>query len=123
MGAAVTYYRRYLYMLVLDLVEADALDASSGDTIPIKEKPKKPVTQQERKAVKAEITDTAAPADDLMITALKNALNKLMEVNPENEKFVQEVAVATKGFTDITREKCKSIIDGIKKMLDAQGVK
>lgn len=126
-GAVVTYYRRYLYMVVLDLVESDGIDnqkpkTDGGDApapAPATPKKGKPVTAAERDTIKNELTDAEGNADELQIQALKSALKALMELDPEQENFVQEIAVKTESFTKITKAKCEALINGVKDMIAA----
>lgn len=126
-GAAVTYYRRYLYMLILDLVESDGFDnqkpKADGDApAPAPAAPKKsgkPVTAAERETIKGKLTDAEGNADELQIQALKAALKALMELDPDQENFVQEVAVKTDSFTNITKANCEALINGVKEMIAA----
>lgn len=127
-GAAITYYRRYLYMVVLDLVESDGIDSqkpSDGEDAPAPAAPKgkntkkAPATAAERETIKGELTDADGNADQLQIDGLKAALKKLMELDPEQESFVQEVAVKTKSFTEISKAKCESLITGVNEMISA----
>ena len=122
-GAVVTYYRRYLYMTVLDLVEAEELDAKKPAAEPEKitpvNKAKKPVSAAERQTIKAELTNADGPAEQLQIDGLKAALKKLMELDPEQENFVQEVAVKTNAFTEISKSQCEELIQGVREMIAA----
>lgn len=124
-GAVVTYYRRYLYMVVLDLVESDGIDdkkpVGEGEPPAPAPAPKKgkPVTAAERETIKTELTDAEGNADDLQIQALKSALKALMELDPEQENFVQEIAVKTNSFTEITKANCEALINGVKEMIAA----
>lgn len=127
-GAVVTYYRRYLYMVVLDLVESDGIDnqkpkgEDGGSPAPAApKKASKPVSAAEREAIKGNLTDTDGQADELQIQALKNALKALMERDPDQENFVQEVAVKTESFTNITKANCEALIEGVKEMIAAYG--
>ena len=118
-GAAVTYYRRYLYMLILDLVESDEIDAlkQKDDADAPQTVKKKPLTADEREAVKEELTDTDGNADELQIEGLKAALKKLMDVDADQEDFVQEIAIKTEGFEKLTRKQCEELIEGVNQML------
>lgn len=128
-GAVVTYYRRYLYMVVLDLVESDGFDGQKPKPVPDDDTPttppapkkSKPVTAAERETIKTELTDAEGNADELQIQALKSALKALMELDPEQESFVQEIAVKTESFTKITKANCAALIEGVKEMIAAYG--
>lgn len=124
-GSAVTYYRRYLYMVVLDLVENDAFDGQDGkknllpaEEPPKKEPPKKPVTNEERTAIKAEIIENGKATEE-DVKQLKTVLKTLMNTDPEQEDFVQEIAVKTNGFNDLTHDQCASLISGVTEMIEA----
>ena len=115
-GAAVTYYRRYLYMIVLDLIEADNFD---GETPKKEDLPQKPATPQERVEIKKNLT--TGQADDMQIKALKAALKKLKELDPGKEEFIQEVALKTEGFKKISKSACEKLILKISDMLKCYG--
>ena len=128
LGASTTYLRRYLWMMALDITEPDEVDASlgsddlDGDDTPVpapKEKPKPPATAAERKAAKKDMTATDGPADELQVTALKTACKKLMEMDETQEDFVQQIAMKTKGFTEITRSACEQLVNNIGEMIAA----
>lgn len=126
LGSSITYMRRYLWQLVLDIIEADSIDNISGgedtDTPSPTPKPTKkaPVTQEKRQEIKTELT--APPSDSAsedQIKGLKSKLKELMELDPEQESFVQSVAVKTEGFTKITSDVCNQLIAGVTEMLTA----
>lgn len=129
LGASTTYLRRYLWMMALDITEPDEVDATMGsedaendeETPAPKEKPKAPATAAERKAAKKDMTATDGPADELQVTALKNACKKLMETDETQEDFVQQIALKTKGFTEITRSACEQLVKNIGEMIAAYG--
>lgn len=133
LGAEITYMRRYLYMLILDIVEADTFDAESGRTEDAesgrtedapkpaktaKKAAKKPATKEERAEIKEEITDADGPAEELQVENLRLALAKLLNTDPEQEEFVQAVAVETEGFTKVTKSQAEKLIGGISEMLE-----
>ena len=128
LGSSITYMRRYLWQLVLDIIEADNIDASlgskdTGEDAPTpapKQTRKAPVTPEKRQEIKKELTATPdGAASDEQITALKTALKKLLELDAEQESFVQSIAVKTEGFTKITAEVCDQLIAGVGEMLNA----
>ena len=98
LGAVETYVRRYLYMLMLDIVEADAVEAvtdkpdpESGKSAATK-KSNKPVSAEERAETKAALIDQGGEATDTQIKAIKNGLKKLREKDAEKyEPYVTEV--------------------------------
>ena len=127
LGSSLTYMRRYLWQLVLDIIEADSIDNISGgedgqdSPTPAPKKTRKaPVTQEQRQEIKSELT--SAPenaASEEQIANLKTSLKKLMELDPDQESFVQSVAVKTEGFTKITADVCDQLIAGVSDMLTA----
>ena len=120
-GAAVTYYRRYLYMIVLDLVEADSFDGESKDTADDTLAPapkKKPATTEQREEIKKSLTNSDGEADDLQKNALKAALKKLKEIDPSKEEFIQKIAIKTDKFTSIKKAACEQLILTVNEMIE-----
>lgn len=98
LGAVETYVRRYLYMLMLDIVEADAVEAVTdkpdpeSDKSAATKKSNKPVSAEERAETKAALIDQGGEATDTQIKAIKNGLKKLREKDAEKyEPYVTEV--------------------------------
>lgn len=103
-GSTQTYLRRYLYMLVLDLVENDVIDATP---------PKKSytqATQSQRNTLKEELTDAEGQADDLQKNALRSACRKLRDLNPDYNDKLKEISKETNKFTDVTKTRCEELI-------------
>lgn len=129
LGSSITYMRRYLWQLVLDIIESDSIDNTSGaddatdspSPAPTPKPTKKaPVTQEKRQEIKAELTSPPSDsASEEQIKGLKSKLKELMEIDPEQESFVQSVAVKTEGFTKITADACAQLIAGVTEMLTA----
>ena len=65
------------------------------------------------------MTESEGQATELQISGLKTALKKLLELDPEQESFVQSVAVKTEGFTKITKDQCEQLVNGVAEMLAA----
>lgn len=124
-GAAITYYRRYLYMVVLDLVEADAIDGlaprkeTGSKDEPSAKKPSKPATPAEREAIREELTEGEQMADEESIGQLKTLLKALLQLDPEQENFVQEVALKTNSFQKIKATACEALIENVREMIEA----
>jgi len=131
LGASITYLRRYLWMMALDIVEADSIDANLGKEKPAEEKteePKpvekktkaKPKTQAERKEITKELTDPDGPADELQLKALKKACADLVKLNPDDEKltgFVKALGEKTEGLTKVSRGNAQKLIENIQVMI------
>lgn len=114
LGAVETYQRRYLYMIALDIVEADEMEAMTGSnqTVPVPAPaPKVPVTPIEREEIKRNLTAPEAPADELQLNALKEAVKNLRKAGNETKAIA--VAVETKGFTVVNKTRCEELIKEI----------
>lgn len=113
LGAEETYQRRYLYMMALDIVEADSFDATSGQdenskSRNVTEKPQKPAetsnvvsmnkesttrpaSQSEREDVKKALTNVDGNADTAQVNAIIRALKKLREKDADRyEGYIGE---------------------------------
>lgn len=118
LGSSITYMRRYLYMMALDICESDSIDANIGnDTAPAQTEKKAPATPQQRQEVKQEITAPNDNATSLQIKGLKAVLKQLREADPTKEEMISNIAVQTKGFTEISKSDCEELINRIKEML------
>lgn len=85
-GAVQTYVRRYLYMNALDIVEADAIELTTGkeDTEEPKTKAKstkstRPKTNAEREEIAEDLTDSDGEATTTQIKSIKKGLTKLRD--------------------------------------------
>lgn len=100
LGAVETYVRRYLYMLLLDIVEADAVEAVTdkpdpeADTSEAPKKSKRPKTETERKEIKEELIDEGGEATETQIKAIKKGLKKLRD--KDGEKYEDYVTKTVK---------------------------
>ena len=95
LGAVETYVRRYLYMLMLDIVEADAIEAvtdkPADDKKPAPKKSNKPVTPEEREETKKDLINQDGNATDVQIKSIKRGLKQLREKNDSYEPYIKEV--------------------------------
>lgn len=121
LGSSITYMRRYLYMIALDICESDSIDANLGkgesDSAPAAEK-KAPATPEQRQEVKENLTAPADNASALQIKGLKAVLKKLKDADPSKEELIANIAVQTKGFTEISKSDCETLIRKITAMLE-----
>lgn len=147
LGSSVTYLRRYLWMLALDIVEQDDVDATLGakttsekpttpapkSTAPspaqtVREsasaatrstaaKPEKPATPAERESIKVALVQADEPADELMVRGLKDALKILRQKDESKEKFILELSEKTVGFTKLSRRKCEELVNLVRGMI------
>ena len=96
LGAVETYVRRYLYLLMLDIVEADAIEAvtdkpvdESGKQVKTEaKKTTRPATKEEREETKGELINKDGEATETQIKAIKNGLKKLRAKNDSYEDYV-----------------------------------
>lgn len=129
LGSEQTFQRRYLYMVALDIVESDAMNAGMGQTenpdgtptpaAPAK-KPAPPATPTQREEVKQTLTAPDGQADALQIRRLKDALKKLREATGSDD-YAARVAVATQGFTVMTKRECEQRLVEISELLVKAG--
>ena len=118
LGASITYMRRYLYMIALDICESDGIDSGVNDVPTPAEKPKKPATAEQRASTKKELTKPEGNASGLQIKQLKNVLKKLKDADPSKEEMIANIAVQTESFTVISKEDCEALIERITAMLE-----
>ena len=103
LGGVETYQRRYLYMSCLDIVEADAFDATQGKPDPetgkseAPKKSNKPATPEKREEVKKELIDEDGGATEVQIKSIKNGLKKLRDKDAEKyDAYVNEIVLKLK---------------------------
>ena len=119
LGSSITYMRRYLYMIALDICESDGIDANAGVPAPAAPAPKAPpATPEQRQEVKQELTAPADNATALQIKGLKAVLKKLKDADPSKEELIADIAVQTQGFTVISKADCETLIQRITAMLE-----
>jgi hypothetical protein len=104
-GATMTYYRRYLYMLALDICEPDEFDA--GIKTPTQPTPpaQKPLTASD------------GNASDIQIKQLKEVLKKLRKADPSAEEWMAQLALDTNGFKVISKAECEKLTKEISEKL------
>ncbi len=122
MGASVTYLRRYLYQIALDIVESDPIDGGMYDTpaTPIAPKPHPPATAEQRTEAVETLTSVTENATELQLTGLKKVLGEFLEKHPESEAVLADLAMQTEGFTVISKEDCESLINQFTERLEAE---
>ena len=89
-GAIQTYVRRYLYLLALDIIESDGIEATTdkpdpeGDEAPkAPKKSNRPATAEERAETKKDLIDQGGEATETQVKAIKIGLKKLRSKNAE----------------------------------------
>lgn len=137
LGSSITYLRRYLWMTVLDITEPDDIDATLGAddnteeetefaeeaaaAVPAKKEKKAPATEAEREEAKKELTSSDGAADEEQVAALKTLCKELMDKDEDQEEFVQQIAMKTDGFTNITASACAALCDNLKEIISQYG--
>lgn len=130
-GATVTYYRRYLYQIALDIVETDEIDnkpksALTTEDVPAPAPaPKAPATPQERAEVKKELTNAEGMADALQLSQFKKAMKALKDKVKDDatyhdpvEEWMAQLAVRTKGFSEISKADCAKVLARVSEMME-----
>lgn len=126
LGSEITYLRRYLYLMALDIVEHDDIEPSLDDSDEPKEAPKKekksakkkaPATPKEREEIKKELTEEDGDASDEDVTALKIVMRTLLEKDASQEDFVQTIVLKTDGLTKLKKSVCQELIKNIEEMI------
>ena len=118
LGSVETYQRRYLYMIALDIVESDSIEPLTGNNPPPSPKPTAPVTPEKRQEVTKNLTAADGNATELQIKGLKAAMVKLREADPTKEDFITQIALQTKGLTEISKADCEKLVQTITTMLE-----
>lgn len=140
LGSSVTYLRRYLWQVVLDITEPDDIDANLGSdnftdddnnefaeeaaaAAPEKKERKKkaPATTSERQKAKEELTQADGNADEEQINTLKTLCKTLMEKDEDQEEFVQQIAMKTDGFTNIAASACTELCKNLSEIISQYG--
>ena len=138
-GSTITYIRRYLWMLVLDITEPDDVDAKLGSNPPEEDdnefaeevaaatpakkesKKKAPATISERQKAKEELTHADGFADETQIAELKSLCRTLIEKDEDQEEFVQQIALKTDGFTNIAASACTELCKNLAEIVAQYG--
>ena len=118
LGSSITYMRRYLYVIAMDIVENDEIEPQITNDTPAEAPKKAPATPEQRQEVKQELTAPAENASTLQIKGLKAVLKKLKDKDPSKEEMIAKIAVETQGFTVISKSDCETLINRISEMLE-----
>ena len=118
LGSSITYMRRYLYLIAMDICVNDEVDGNIGaNNTPAPEK-KAPATPVQRQETKTAVTAPSEGATDLQIKGLKAVLKKLKEAQPDKEEFITEIVLETNTFTEVSKARCEELIQTVTKMLE-----
>ena len=127
LGSSITYMRRYLYMIALDICEPDNIDPTISNapatilpTVPSPApvaKPTVPVVTTSEKP----LTSGTGNASETQIRQLKDLLIKLKEKDPSKEDMIAQIAMQTQGFTVISKADCETLVIKVGEMLNEEG--
>lgn len=128
LGATITYFRRYLYMIALDICEPDGIDSLGANPTPAIPSPAPVVATPTPTAAPAPIpvvkdkplTSGNGNASETQIRQLKDLLIKLKAKDPAKEEMIAQIAVQTQGFTVISKADCETLVIKIGEMLNAE---
>ena len=135
LGSSITYMRRYLYMIALDICEPDEIDNGlKADVTPAPVaptpvapapvvKPAAPAPINLAPQADKPLTNADGNASEIQIKQLKEVLKKLKDSDPTSEDMIATIAVQTKGFTVISKKDCETLIVAIGEKLKALEVK
>jgi hypothetical protein len=116
-GATVTYYRRYLYMLALDICEPDEIDAGIKGSTSAPVAPTVTPAPVNIAPTEKPLTNADGNASEIQIKQLKEVLKKLKDADPSKEEMITKIAVETSGFTKISKADCETLTVKIGEML------
>lgn len=122
LGAQITYYRRYLYMVALDIVEQDQIDSlPDKPTVASAPVASKSATPEQRAEIKAELTSADDQASELQVKSLKNALKALKQLLPDSKDYIKELLSKTNSLKSLSKADCENYItEIIKKMKEIE---
>ena len=125
LGSSITYMRRYLYMIALDICEPDNIEPTLGTAptvppAPTVAPPVVPVTTPPVIKQDKPLTDSNGNASETQIRQLKDLLIKLKEKDPSKEEHIANIAIQTQGFTAISKADCEALVISIGAMLNEE---
>ena len=85
------------------------------------EAPKRPASSEKREEIKEELTKGDGKATKMQINALKKQLSLLREIDPQQEKFITNLAIRTDNFSPdkLTNKACEALLIKIGEIIDA----
>lgn len=125
LGSSITYMRRYLYMIALDICEPDDIELTIGNapTPTPTSAPKAtvptatiPVVTQDKP-----LTNGNGNASETQVRQLKDLLLKLKAKDPSKEEMITQIALQTQSFTAISKADCEKLVIKIGEMLNGEG--
>ena len=128
LGSSITYMRRYLYMIALDICEPDEIDSGFMGSTPAPTvtptpvaapvaKPTSPTPINLASTAEKPLTNADGNASEIQIKQLKEVLKKLKDADPSKEEMIHKIAEQTVGFTVISKADCEALTVKIGEML------
>ena len=135
-GNEITYYRRYLYNIVLDIVENDSIDCQDNtqkqkqNTNKPKQNAPKPSQNTAQPVANAPkpsqntaqpvVSDTNTQVTPEQSKELIKAVSQLIKKMPEYTDKMEVVSNETNRFTKMTQEYYKEILTGVQTLLNRE---
>lgn len=126
-GMRITYMRRYMKLVVLDVSEPDDVEFDAKPdpkpepkAAPRPSRASKPAEAQGRKEVADGIAAKDAPAGDMQLRQLKKSVKRLHEYvgeHPEAQAWIADVSLKTEKLTKVTKAECERYITEIGDMV------
>lgn len=113
LGSSITYMRRYLYMIALDICEPDGIDVGVNPTpnvtqsTPTVVNVANPVVNPA--PAEKPLTNANGNASEIQIKQLKTVLSQLRAIDPTKEELITKIAIETNGFTTISKADCEAL--------------
>ena len=136
LGSTITYIRRYLYMILLDIIEADSIEnapkpkeesespavaAKANKTLPVAPKTAKTLpVQAKAPAVTKEMVVTTDTADAVQVEQIKTLCKKLIVGKPNKKVVVKKLMQQTDNFTALDKAKAAELITKLKTLIDSE---
>ena len=117
LGSSITYMRRYLYMIALDICEPDEIDGGLKGNTPAPTVAPTSTAAPVAAPTEKPLTNADGNASDIQIKQLKEVLKKLKDSDPTKEEMITKIAIETKGFTVISKADCEALTVKIGEML------
>lgn len=114
MGSEITYYRRYMYNIVLDIVENDSIDCLDNTQ---KNNAQNKAKTSPNKA-KANTTNNVPKLTQEQTNTIKNAVKTLLEKDPRYKVKMDSLEATSYGFTEMTEKSYNDTLTRINKLLD-----
>lgn len=115
LGATITYLRRYLYMLVLDIVEDDETDGNLEETKPAPAK--KPATAADRKKAKEKLTAPAPKTPDMasaeQMDHLKELCKTIIQKDESKSELVAQIGLKSDGFKTLSMDIYRPLLEQV----------